>query len=132
VCWYLFTPEEQSTAKRCPRPNCNAERPPGVTQQSYFLSVDIAKELESKISVTGAANKCTYIHTRKKINNTHLEDIMDGKRFRDLQKKGWFAKTTDDYGIVVGLDGVSLFKRSHVQVWPMWGIICNFSPAERY
>lgn len=77
------------------------------------------------------AAKLNYPKTRTKQHDHHIEDIYDGARYRNLQQHGWFD-SIHDYALLIGLDGVSLFKQSHTQAWPIWGILCNLPPNERY
>lgn len=76
-------------------------------------------------------DKLNYMHTRKKQHANNIEDIFDGSRWVKLKEQGWFT-SLHDYGLAIGLDGVSLFKQSNTQVWPIWGILCNLPPNERY
>lgn len=61
-----------------------------------------------------------------------LEDIVDGAKFKSLSDKGWFKVGSNDFGIVAALDGTALFNRNYVQIWPVWGSLVNYSPAERW
>lgn len=82
-------------------------------------------------SAKGMTAKLNYAKTRTKQHDHHIEDIYDGARYRKLQQHGWF-ESIHDYALLIGLDGVSLFKQSHTQAWPIWGILCNLPPNERY
>lgn len=61
-----------------------------------------------------------------------MTDIIDGKRFHRLKQQGWFETDSSDMGLILALDGGCLFKRNGVQAWPVWGLLANLEPKERY
>lgn len=82
---------------------------------------------------TAPANneKLKYACNRCNTTDHKLTDIVDGKRFRNLYEQGWF-RSNSDIGLILALDGGALFKRNGVQVWPVWGLVANLEPKERY
>lgn len=47
-CWYLYN-DKQEGLTHCPQEFCGVKLPTGASNQSYFLRVDIASELSSRI-----------------------------------------------------------------------------------
>lgn len=82
-----------------------------------------------KLIVPGTAEKLKYTQTVLN-NDSTLVDILNGCKARELRARGWF-KSGNDFGLVAGMDGGTLFKRTGIQVWPIWGFIANLSPGER-
>lgn len=37
-----------------------------------------------------------------------------------------------DIGLIASFDGGRLFKRNHVDVWPIWAVNLNLPPSQRY
>jgi hypothetical protein len=60
----------------------------------------------------------------------NIRDIWDGKKVQSMRSKGWFQRVTD-VGLVLSTDGGSLFKRTGINVWPVWASIANLPPQER-
>jgi hypothetical protein len=46
-CWCVFEPSYKGDT--CPKDHCKAKRPTGITQQPYFLQMNVAQEIESRI-----------------------------------------------------------------------------------
>ena len=65
--------------------------------------------------------------TRAFQNSHKCQDVWDGTKARKLKEEGWFANGTD-IGLILSTDGGALFKRTGINVWPIWGIIANLPP----
>ena len=68
--------------------------------------------------------------TRAFQNSHKCQDVCDGTKARKLKEKGWFVNGTD-IGLILSTDKEALFKRTGINVWPIWGIIVNLPPEER-
>ena len=72
-----------------------------------------------------------YPKTRIKKNANNIEDIYDGLRYRKLIQDGFFD---GQYNISFqgNTDGVSLFKSSSFEIWPIFLKINELYPNLRY
>ena len=61
----------------------------------------------------------------------HIRDVWDGNKAQFLKQKGWF-QTWQDIALILSTDGDALFKQTGIAVWPIWGVIANLPPNERY
>jgi hypothetical protein len=130
---------------KCPKAHCKATRPTGVTQRPYFLQMNVAQEIEARILgvyllvithliprlVPANKEHLQYIKRNAHRQDNLLTDIIDGQRFQRLRNKGWF-QMDHDFALILALDGSALFKRNSVQAWPIWGLVANLEPSERY
>lgn len=70
-------------------------------------------------------------HPTKRTQGDSIGDIYDGSKWKEMEKRGWF-KTAQDIGLILSTDGGALFKSSKVEAWPVWGVVANLPPSERY
>ena len=66
--------------------------------------------------------------------STHINDITDGLEYCKLTQPGGFlCKETNPANIsfTLNTDGVSLFKSSHTDIWPIFLTINELPPAVR-
>ena len=64
-----------------------------------------------------------------------LYDIYDGRKYRSLSKPGGpLCKETNpaNLSFIINTDGVSLFKSSHVDIWPIYLVINELPAIVRY
>lgn len=59
-----------------------------------------------------------------------IRDIWDCEKVHELREQGWF-RDSKDIGLIMSTDGGALFKRTGIQIWPVWGMIANLAPTER-
>jgi len=73
-----------------------------------------------------------YRRTRKYTKGV-LEDIQDGKAYQDLLRPGGFLHD-QPWNIVLGFntDGVSPYKSSHFQMWPIFWQVLDLPPNIRF
>jgi hypothetical protein len=67
----------------------------------------------------------------KERNPSILEDLMDGKVYRDFVSLGLLGGT-NQISITVSIDGVSPFKDSDITLWPLWLVINELPPQIRF
>lgn len=80
--------------------------------------------------VPGVGAKLNW--TSEAIRNTdNITDIFSGEKVRELVDKGWFQEGSQDIGLVMSTDGGVLFKRTSINVWPIWAVIANLPPKLR-
>lgn len=60
-----------------------------------------------------------------------LRDIWDGAALREKTREGHFYSNPENLGLMLSTDGVSLFKSSSADLWPVFLVILNLPPAIR-
>jgi len=69
-------------------------------------------------------------YARTALDDATLSDILNDNKAKELQQRGWFS-SENDFGIMCGFDGATLFKHTSIQAWSLWGFIAYLSPKER-
>ena len=75
-----------------------------------------------------------YPFTRKiirKIIEGTVQDLQDGKEYRELQKPGGFLTIPENTGLILCSDGVQLFKSSNQAFWPILLAVTSLPPGVR-
>ena len=60
-----------------------------------------------------------------------LRDIWDGTALQEKTREGRFYSNSENLGLMLSTDGVSLFKSSSADLWPVFLVILNLPPAIR-
>lgn len=78
-----------------------------------------------------------YRINRKKVKEENIEDIYDGDVYKKIfNKSGFFCETKQNHkekhiSFQLNTDGVSLFKSSNVEIWPLYLTINELPPSMR-
>ena len=78
--------------------------------------------------------------SRKKKCKHNIEDIFDGELYRNhFDPKGYFHGTSTaargkeiHLSLMVNTDGVSIFRSSNYSLWPVYFVINELPPENRY
>ena len=60
-----------------------------------------------------------------------IQDIMDGKAYRDLMRPGGFLSVPEHTGLILCSDGVQLFKSCGQSLWPIMFSVTSLPPSKR-
>ena len=60
-----------------------------------------------------------------------LRDVWDGAALREKTKEGKFYSSPENLGLMLSTDGVTLFKSSSTDIWPVFLVILNLPPSIR-
>jgi hypothetical protein len=85
--------------------------------------------------VTGVwANiKATKATIRRQADaHSDIQDITDGSAYRKLLEPGQFLAEQHTITCVMNTDGVNLYSSSKVELWPVFLVINEISPAARF
>ena len=64
-----------------------------------------------------------------------LTDVFDGSEYSQVARPGGFLYPTTNpanISFTINTDGVSLFKSSKTEIWPLFLVINELPPSERY
>lgn len=87
----------------------------------------------------GMQQKLKYRINRRKCNPNGIEDLYDGRLYKELFDCDGFFKGSDELtreqeihiSLQLNTDGVALFKSSKFQVWPLYATINELPPEMR-
>ena len=57
-----------------------------------------------------------------------ISDVYTGREY----KKHSFLRSPNNISLTLNTDGVAVFKSSKASLWPVWVVINELPPAERY
>ena len=76
--------------------------------------------------------KLSYRFTRKKKEENGIEDVYDGHLYKRLSADNGFLSNPDNISLLDNTDGVALVRSSKAGVWPIYYVINELPPRERY
>ncbi|XP_046564144.1 uncharacterized protein LOC124272946, partial [Haliotis rubra] len=106
-------------------------------QQSSFIYIPVIGQLQSLFS---GLKKSDLLHGgRVKDNPSAIEDIFDGKTYKDIFEDDFFKGTHKGrkekeihISLQLNTDGVALFRSSNYSVWPLYLTVNELNPKLRY
>ena len=127
-CSFCFMPLNSKHVPVCPNSACLQDlKPKGA--HSYFLYFPIAKQLWLFFKQPGFYTSLQHRFNRKKYICSNIEDIYDGKLYRELINKG-ILNSGNNISFLFNTDGVPVFKSSKVSIWPLF-LVINELPYEK-
>ena len=60
------------------------------------------------------------------------EDVYDGRLYQKLSAENGFLSNPDNLSLLGNTDGVALVRSSRAGVWPIYYVINELPPRERY
>lgn len=66
------------------------------------------------------------------MNDGKLSDIYGGSEYRRLMEPGQFLSKPENITFCLNTDGVSVFKSSKTEIWPIWLQINELPPKMRH
>ena len=67
-----------------------------------------------------------------KYDETAIEDVYDGCLYQKLSEGNGFLSNPDNISLLGNTDGVALVRSSRAGVWPIYYVINELPPRERY
>eukprot|EP00111_Clytia_hemisphaerica_P016517 TCONS_00048979-protein len=113
---------------------------PTVKKNGYFIVIPLLENLQSLFLYEGFLDNLQYPVSRKKLCPSNIEDIIDGEVYQKHFSNDGFLKGTPKerktkeihISLQINTDGVSLFKSSKIQIWPIYYTINELNPKLRY
>lgn len=75
--------------------------------------------------------KLQYRFTRKKADKDAVEDVYDGKLYKEFCGAGGFLSNPNNISLLGNTDGVALIRSTSSGVWPIYLVINEIPPKER-
>ena len=86
-----------------------------VLKKSIFVSIG-----------PGMLEKLRYRFEQQKSDEESIEDVYDGKLYRDFSGPGRFLSCASNISLLGNTDGVSLICSTGYGVWPVFWLLMNF------
>ena len=77
-------------------------------------------------------DKLQYRSRRVKVDPEAIEDVYDGQLYKEHSSPGGFLSDPNNISFLGNTDGVALIKSTSYGVWPVYLIINEIPPAERF
>ncbi|XP_033114195.1 uncharacterized protein LOC117114616 [Anneissia japonica] len=98
----------------------------------FFVTIDIASQLNELYKDPSFRKNLTYRETRKKPNNDVISDIYDGSLYKENLGPGGFLNDESNLSMVWHTDGALVSKSSNVSIWPVQAVINELPPRMRF
>lgn len=96
----------------------------------YFVTISMEQQLGTLLQHSGIWTK---IRQYKKLPNClNIRDIVDGTEYKKYKQSGGFLTNEDNLTLLFNTDGISLYKSSKVNIWPVFLAINELPPNERF
>lgn len=76
--------------------------------------------------------KLQYRFTRVKLDPEAIEDVYDGQLYKEHSSPGGFLSDPNNVSFLGNTDGVALIKSTSYGAWPVYLIVNEIPPAERF
>jgi hypothetical protein len=76
--------------------------------------------------------KLQYRFKRKKACGDAIEDVYDGRLYKELSGPGGFLSHPHNISFLGNTDGVALIRSTGCGVWPVYLVINELPPWQRY
>lgn len=142
-CLELYPPDK-CNEYRCQTHQCNGLRYVGHADRqmhasrkadSFFSVADIGAQFQQILSKPGIWELVLNTKHRLKtsIDNPYLQDITDGQAYKNLAVIGGFLNPdSPNISLSFNTDGIPLFSSSGVKLWPVFFVINELPPAQRF
>lgn len=74
----------------------------------------------------------TYVKRSQLTEPENICDIIDGEKYRELCKPGEFLFQNHNLTLTFNTDGALIFKSSRIDIWPLYAVINEIPPAQRF
>ena len=127
-CYYPIKPKVHNS---CPNKHCLSD----VTsngKQAYFIEIPLYQQLQAMFHRPGFFDDLQYRFNREKRNPNNIEDIFDGKLYKERFDNDGFLSSRKSISFLWNTDGVPIFKSSKFSIWPLYLVINELKPQKRF
>lgn len=124
ACNKLYTKESDT----CLTPGCTGSKLSGNSVK-YFTTSNLGSQLQE---VLQREKLWEMTRNHMKVEHKNICDIQGGMAYREFLKPGNFLHNSNNITFSAFTDGVALFKSSGVQLWPVYLLINEIPPKERF
>jgi len=107
---------------------CNCK----LSEEAIFLEIPVQDQLKTVLSGPNVIEKLKYRFNRVKRDETAIEDVYDGRLYQKFSAENGFLSSPDNISLLGNTDGVALVRSSRAGVWPIYYVINELPPRERY
>ncbi|XP_069102037.1 uncharacterized protein [Argopecten irradians] len=123
-CKKLFSNENE-----CKTPSCNGSKN-NPDCKKYFVTSKLDIQLKEIFERPGIWELIEQSHILT--TGDVICDIKNGEGYRKLQEPGGFLHGTTNITLSLFTDGIPLYKSSSVSLWPVYLLINELPPKERF
>lgn len=129
ICEHCHTYLGMNETKQCSVESCRTTfEAPSI---GYFIQIDLESQITELFAIPGIYDQLQYRYTRVKKNSHSLEDIYDGKIYKELSEPGKFLSNKNNFTFTLNTDGASVADSSKASAWPVFLQINELSPHLR-
>ena len=103
---------------KCPNRECGKRLTDD--NQGYFTEISILDQLRNIFNRPGLHAQLQHRFTRTKSNQSSIEDVYDGRLYKELLQPGQFLANPNNISFQLNTDGVSLLHSSNYAMWPVY------------
>ena len=112
------------------KPVKNIDSEPAVI--AYFIEFPIIQQLRSFFKREKFYDSLSYQFNRKKKTPQALEDIYDGELYKEFVVNNGILSSQNNISFTFNTDGAAVFKSSNYSVWPIYLVINELEPKQRF
>lgn len=126
ACKKLFSEDTEN----CKTPGCTGMKSDSQCKK-YFITSDLKQQLTEILQREGIWKEITE-NLQSSASSKNICDIRNGLEYKKLQEPGGFLHNSNNITFSMFTDGVPLFKSSGVQMWPVYILINEIPPKQRF
>ena len=126
VCKKLFTEDVEN----CRTPGCIDKK--DKTNMNYFVTGSMQVQLKEIVERVGVWRAIQDYPNQRFAQRTTISDIVDGVEYKQKIKENGGFLTNKSNVTSLFTDGIPLFQSSKVSLWPVYLIINEFPPKQRF
>ncbi|KAK3910807.1 DENN domain-containing protein 2B [Frankliniella fusca] len=96
----------------------------------FFVHFSLAEQLKSLYKRPQFIEALKYRHTRSKLNENAIEDVIEGDLYKEAFKG--FLSDPDNLSMMWYTDGIQLFESTSFSVWPQFFVFLELPPDQRF
>jgi hypothetical protein len=118
----------------CQTPECFCRRyvdGRNKVKKHYFVSTSMETQIQGILERDGNLHKITKA---KENTSSVLTDVCNGEKYKAMKTEGGFLQpsTNNNITLTCFTDGIPLYKSSKVSLWPVYLVINEIPPRERF
>lgn len=117
-------------SNECPTPGCRGFKN-NPEFRKYFVTSNLSYQLKEILERPGLWNLIEQNYNVE-VNTSVISDVKSGSEYLKLKEPGNFLYKSSNITLTLFTDGIPLFSSSSVSLWPVYLIINELPPKERF